>query len=118
MRIRRPEESIHVRIVAELRKAGVHFWHTPNESKATPAYRAKLKALGLSPGVPDLVIITPPPCGGYVGAALELKAEKGRLSESQKEWLKVFEGYGWAAACTKGYQESLDQLIDWGYLQL
>lgn len=119
MRIRRqkPEERIHVKIVAELRRAGVHFWHTPNESKATAAYRAKLKALGLSSGVPDLIIVTPPPCGGFVGAALELKAEKGRLSDTQKEWLQTLSGYGWATACTKGYQESIDILIEWGYLR-
>lgn len=117
MRIRKPEEIIHVKIVALLRKAGVRFWHTPNESKSTPAYRAKLKALGLSPGVPDLVIVTPPPCGGYIAAAIELKADKGRISDSQKEWLETLEGFGWAVACTKGFQASVDQLIEWGYLQ-
>lgn len=119
MRIRRqkPEERIHVKIVAELRRAGVHFWHTPNESKATAAYRAKLKALGLSSGVPDLIIVTPPPCGGFIGAALELKAEKGRLSDTQKEWLQILGGYGWAAACTRGYEDSINKLIEWGYLQ-
>jgi hypothetical protein len=112
----KPEEAIHVRVVAELRRSGVRFFHCANESKSTPAYRAKLARLGLSKGVPDLMIMTPPPCGGYTHAALELKSDKGRITPEQKEWLAFLEAHGWAVACTKGLDESLSQLISWGYI--
>lgn len=116
MRMRKPEERIQAHVVAQLRLAGVDFAHPPNESKSTPGYRAKLKAMGLSPGIPDLLIFTPPPCGGYVAAALELKSDKGRISTAQREWLDCLASYGWATACTKGLAASLQQLVDWGYL--
>lgn len=118
MRVLKPEEAIHVRVVAELRKAGIHeFWHTPNESRSTAGYRAKLHRLGLSKGVPDLVIPLPPPCGGYIAAALELKSDKGRITTEQKQWLETLAGLGWATACTRGLAESLGQLRAWGYIK-
>jgi hypothetical protein len=113
---RNPEEVIHVKTVAILRDLGVWFWHTPNESKATVAYRRKLHQLGLSPGVPDLVIVTPPPVGSFVGAVLELKSERGRVSEYQKEWIERFRKCGWATAVTFGLDATIAQLTDWGYI--
>lgn len=111
------EEEIHMAVVAELRKAGgVQFFHCPNEGQAKPQYRAKLKRLGLSAGVPDLVIVTPPPCGGYVAAALEIKREGGCLSDAQRGWLGAMAGAGWAVACEYGPEACLGRLRAWGYL--
>jgi hypothetical protein len=128
-----PEETIQIEVVARLRRAGVRFFHCPNGSKATAAYRAKLWTLGLEAGVPDIVIVTPPPCrssGPRIlkdpdgsgrdwwphGAALELKAPKGRASDEQKQWLSDLASLGWATAVTYGLDEALAQLRAWGYI--
>jgi hypothetical protein len=114
----KPEEFIHMTLVAELRIAGWdgYFFHPPNESRSTARYRGKLKALGLLPGVADLVFIAPPPCGGYVAAALEIKADKGRASPEQKLFLERAAAAGWATACTRGLDASRSKLREWGYL--
>lgn len=120
-----PEDQIHRAIVAKLRGAGVAFFHLYNPGTMTPHARAKAKALGAtspkgSPllggtGVPDLMIITPPPCGGYVGAALELKAPHGRARPEQREWLARLASIGWATAVVYGEAEALERLRLWGY---
>ena len=58
-----------------------HF-HVPNEGVRRPQYRAKLKKMGLRSGCPDLIIEYYPAKIIYV----ELKNEKGKLSQSQKLW--------------------------------
>ena len=110
-----PEYRIHLRAVAELRAADVRFFHTPNESNSPPQYRAKLKRMGLSKGVPDL-IIPAPTTGGAPGAVLELKSPRGRLSPEQRSWLAHWSSIGWAAAWTRGHAVTAGQLVVWGYI--
>lgn len=107
------EETIQKHVVARLRLARAVFCHVPNGSKAPPSYRAKLKALGLEPGVPDLLIFSAPigrPC------ALELKTEKGRLSPAQSDWLGKLQIHGWSTATAYGLDEALAQLVTWRVL--
>lgn len=125
------ELDIHRRVVAHLRRAGVCFFHVPNEGKRGPRARSLLHGMGVMPGIPDLVIVDPPRVGGFpvlvpwsdglggrpaVGAVLELKSETGRASPEQREWLAQFAARGWAAACTRGLDEAMSQLKEWGYL--
>jgi Fe2+ transport system protein FeoA len=104
------EETIQRHVVARLRIARAVFCHVPNGSKATPRYRAKLKALGVEPGVPDLLIFSAPggPC------ALELKTTKGRLSFDQLGWLGRLEELGWRVAVAYGLDDALARLESWG----
>ncbi len=121
-----PEEQIHLSVVGHLRKNNVSFFHLYNPGSMTPYARSKAKSLGAtSPnglpllggtGVPDLVIITPPPCGGYVAAALELKAPKGKPSAAQLVWLDYMASRRWAAAVAYGEAEALERLRAWGYI--
>ena len=113
----RSEESVHVAVADALRAYGVDFFHPPNESKAHVSKRVRLRKMGLSKGVPDIVIVTPPPCGGYVAAALEIKSDTGRPTPEQKEWIERMRAHGWAAAIAKGLDACLQQLRDWGYLR-
>ena len=123
-RRRQPEEAIQIAVVAHLRKHGVRFFHVPNGSKASAGYRAKLWSLGLEAGVPDIVIVDKPYGSReslseptpWAGAALELKADKGRPSDEQKQWLSDLAVRGWATAITYGLDEALAQLRAWGYL--
>ena len=63
-----------------------------------------LKATGLRPGFPDLMLIFP----GNVAFA-ELKSEKGVLSPAQKEWRDLLERFGFAWRLLK----SLDEMVDY-----
>ena len=134
MRFKRAEDRIHARAVAEIRahfiRTGVWsgakadvcpLFHCANESDTPPQYREKLRALGLEAGVPDLVIAHPSPQIApmrqyFSGAALEIKAPRGKLSPKQRAWLELFGRMGFATACTYGHQETADQLATWGYV--
>lgn len=106
----KPEEQIHRIAVAFLRANGVRFFHAANENNAPVQYRAKLKALGVSAGVPDLVILHP------VKAVLEIKSDRGVLSDPQREWLADFKAAGFSAVCTKGHIATANQLHEWGLI--
>lgn len=115
------EYEIHVRVVAMLRaqKTPPLFFHCPNEIKASAQYRAKLARLGVTPGVPDLLILDPAGGvigGGCVGAALELKSDTGTLKPAQRDFLDRMAGNGWATAVTYGLEQAIAQLRAWGYI--
>ena len=63
----------------------MRFFSIPNEGQRKVWFLNKLVKMGLKSGVPDLVIEFPQGRMVY----LEIKAAKGRLSETQKNWLKV-----------------------------
>ena len=93
------------------------FWcHTPNGGLRTKIAGAKLKAQGVKRGVPDVIIFDPPPGGGYVGAAIELKpVGKGRPSAEQKMWLEGLKERGWAVTIAHGWNEAVSWLESLGY---
>lgn len=116
------EDAIQIEVVRRLRAAGVKFFHVANERRTSARNGAKLKAMGVSAGVPDLIIVPPAKTLGQwtyahtLPYALELKADRGRLSDAQKQWLEHFKACGWHTAVTYGLTEAIDQLTDWGLL--
>jgi len=76
----------------------------PNGGKRSKAVAGKLKAEGVKAGVPDICL--PVACGKYHGLYIELKAEGGRASDSQRSWMvalaaqqyRVHLCVGWHAA--------------------
>lgn len=73
-----------------------------------------MRASGLKPGVPDVLIFTPTALAPK-GVALELKAAKGALSPEQRVWLERLSGLGWATVVAYGYEDALQQLGTLGY---
>ena len=71
----------------------------------------RLKAEGVQRGVPDLVL--PIPRGKHCGAYLELKANKGRLSEEQKDWLRFLEAQGYAVEVAWTAKDAFQFLRDY-----
>ena len=61
------------------------IFSVPNEGQRKVWYLNKLVRMGLKSGVPDLILEFPEGRMVY----LEIKAEKGKLSETQQKWLKV-----------------------------
>ena len=83
------ESDIQIEVVEWLKEQQKHyrfrFFYCVNEGKRKVWYLHKLVRMGLKSGVPDLILEFPKGRMVY----LELKAEKGKLSETQQNWLKV-----------------------------
>ena len=104
--------SEHDEQVAVVEYCGLHgypIFHIPNEAKRSPQTASRLKAEGMRSGVPDLCI--PVARGGFHSLYIEMKSEKGRLSGSQAEWIRLRREQGMCAYCCKGAGDAID-LID------
>lgn len=126
-----PEDKIQVRKIAYLRTNNIPCYHPANESDVPVQYRAKLQAMGVSPGVSDTVIVAPT-AQGHPGAVIEVKRDGWRPPKlpddprkdtraqrhwrNQLQWLEHYRAIGWAAEWRVGHRETADQLCAWGYI--
>ena len=64
------------------------YHHSPNEGVRHVAFRRRLKAMGMAAGWPDIELFVPKDGWRFpnekAGIFIELKAKKGRMTESQK----------------------------------
>lgn len=106
------EARIQADIVIVLSLAGVYLFSVPNESagKATPQKIQRLKAAGMRPGISDLVLIS----DSGVAHFLEVKTDKGRLSDSQIRFRDWCQAKGWPWAIARSSTEALAQAKAWG----
>ena len=83
------ESDIQIEVVEWLKSKQseyrMRFFSIPNEGQRKVWFLNKLVRMGLKSGVPDLVIEFPKGRMVY----LEIKTEKGKLSETQQNYLKV-----------------------------
>ena len=97
------------------------FSATANGGKRDKRTAAALKKQGVKPGLPDLLIFTPPPNGVGVGLAIELKRarasgkQRGRVSAHQEIWLEELRSVGWRAEVAYGLDHALEILTRAGY---
>jgi len=102
---RTEEDSLQKATARYLRShfPGVLAWHTPNGGKRSPATGAMLKAMGTMPGVPDWTFILASGKASFI----ELKAEKGIVSDNQKG----FKGRAVARGCPYCVVRSLAEFV-------
>ena len=81
------------------------LYHIPNEIKCNAAQGKQRKDIGVKSGVPDLCL--PVARGQYHGLYIEMKAERGRVSENQKKWLKRLMEQGYLAKVCYGFDEAI-----------
>jgi len=113
--LKRPEQQIHKAVVSHLNARSeprVFFWHTPNEGKRGFVNAAALKAMGMTAGIPDLLILK----SGQLHA-LELKAPGGCLTDAQRLVLAHLENCGAQTAVAHSLDEALVTLEFWGILK-
>lgn len=89
----------------------IPVFHIPNGGSRNVAEARHLKAQGVKPGVPDLFI--PVPGSRYAGLFVEMKAQKGRVSEYQKAWLNLLNRNGYRAVVCYGFDEARKILDDY-----
>lgn len=78
------------------------LYHTPNEGKRSYFTAAKLKAEGMRPGLPDIVLAVPR--GGYGALYIELKTQKGRPSKDQLDYIDLLRSCGNVAMICRGWE--------------
>ena len=111
------EEWEQAALVDWLRAKGLRFYHVPNEGRHSVQYRAKQLRLGVSAGVPDIVITTRPPAKPEArGVAVELKRTVGgRVSPAQAEWLEGLRADGHETKVAIGAIDAIEWLKSLGY---
>lgn len=83
----------------------------PLQGARTPRNGARMKAEGLRKGTPDMFLAVARK--GKHGLWIELKAEKGRLSDSQFEMLNILTAQDFKAVQTTGFDETLNILTNY-----
>ena len=106
------ELAIHVAVAGHLRaRADAHVWwfHPANGEHRDPRTGAKLRAMGVQPGTPDLLLLI----GGRLHA-LELKRHDGRLSPQQRACHRAITVAGGFVATAWDVDSALAILEAWG----
>jgi hypothetical protein len=108
----RTEEIEQARLVKWSHKAAVRSlmpalrWlhHSPNGGKRDAVVGGQMKALGVKPGFPDLIL---PHCDGsaFIGLVIEMKSATGRTTDTQDEWLDHFTQQGWLVHVARSAEE-------------
>lgn len=87
------------------------LYHTPNGGSRNLAEAAKLKRMGVKPGIPDLFL--PFPAGGWCGLWLEMKTEEGRPTLCQRDWIEYLRSVGYCAYVCHNAGEAINALEDY-----
>lgn len=86
------------------------LFHVPNGGARSPRTAGMLKAAGVKPGVPDLLL--PVARVRFVGFALELKSEEGSPpTAEQTDWLAHLAGEGWKTAVAFGADDAITRMV-------
>lgn len=111
---RRPEDALQSQIVSFSRsnfdRREWRLFHVPNGGKRTKAEAGRFVALGVSSGVPDLVLVGPDGFTGWI----EVKAPKGVTSGPQDDWAEYLTANGHRYGLVRSLDEFRALLVDWG----
>ena len=67
-----------------------------------------LKAQGVRAGVPDIFLAAP--SRPYSGLFIELKAEGGRVQDTQREWTAALSTQGYRTVVCYGFEAARDEI--------
>lgn len=109
------EQSV---VVAWLRTRRHHVFAVPNAAKRSASLGAYMRKEGCLSGVPDLILITPPPSQPFTHVAIEMKRRDGKTRDISPTQLIVHEqmrANGWQVLVCFGSQMAIDALVEMGY---
>lgn len=106
------EDGLQIKCIGHARRYLKHplVWHTANERQTSQRRGAKLKQMGVTPGIPD--ILAADARGGFFGLAVELKAKGNKLTDHQKFMLEWFEFGGWYP-CVVWSEAGMIDMLNW-----
>lgn len=99
------EDNFQKSVARYLDAKGVLWFHCPNGGSRNVSEAAKLKSMGVKPGIPDVLILEPRK--NWYGMAIELKVGKNKPTEHQEKMQRLFISKNWY--CLVCY--SLDETI-------
>lgn len=85
------------------------MYHVPNEGKRSAVTGARLKREGMKKGVADICL--PVPRGEYHGLYIELKANDGRASKEQLEFLEGVTEQGYFGCVCFGAEDAQKAIL-------
>jgi len=86
--------------------------HIPNGGFRGKREAARLKRMGVKPGVPDLHL--PVARGGFHGLYVEMKRrDGGRVSSEQRVWLAALHTAGHCVAVCEGHEQAVAVIRDY-----
>lgn len=101
----------------DLKYPKVLFCHVPNGGSRHFLEAVKFKAMGVKPGVPDLLIfaagkrgMNPVGINPYLGLAIELKVGKNKTNENQIKFLTGLALAGWKTAVCYSFDEAREEI--------
>lgn len=110
MRIKHREDDLQVACMRYMAYQYPHIMaiHVPNGGNRNPREAARLKSMGVKPGVPDILIFhrmidgSDPECDHvWSGLAIELKVPPNKVTASQQEVMHKLEQESWITrVCT------------------
>lgn len=95
------EDDLQKSVALYLDHTGHTWFHPPNGGYRSGREAAKLKAMGVKPGVPDIIILD-------IQTAIELKVGKNKQTQAQVDWQHKLEELGWNYHVCR----SLDEVIE------
>lgn len=109
------EHNLQVACVRWLKLQYPQFAHNlfavPNGGKRDKVTAGKMKAEGVLAGVSDLIFLK---SNANFGALLiEMKDEKGKQSEAQKEWQKLIEADGYKYVVCRSLEDFMREIKDY-----
>ena len=114
------EYALHVSVVGLLDRfalPGVLYWHC-NNTLSNVRHAAKMKRMGVKPGVADLIIMSPSLSPlRKMPAFLEFKSPKGRLSEDQIQFAFTVKLLGCRYEIAHTIEEATYWLIEFGAIE-
>lgn len=87
--------------------------HSPNGGKRNAREAARFKAMGTRAGFPDLFLAVP--SNGSHGLFIELKSDKGRLTDNQQAYLTILQRQGYAVAVVRTLEDFMKTINEYLY---
>ena len=113
----KPEQVEMIIIFDWIRKQKLHkvAFHIANERKTTPQGGALLRRMGVLAGVSDIFLARAK--NGFHGLFLEIKADGGKLSPNQIEFLKSMDTEGYDTDTCVGHKAAIQRISEYLGLQ-
>ena len=85
--------------------------HSPNGGKRDAVTGGQMKALGVKPGFPDLIL--PWRTDQHTGLVIEMKSSTGRTTTEQDEWLAHLASQGWLTTIARSAESARCIICDY-----
>lgn len=102
--MKKSEHHEQIKLIAWANSMDLPIFAIPNGGARHASTGAKLKREGVRPGVPDLML--PVASCGFHGLFIEMKAEGGRVSKKQKQWIARLNTNGYLAVVCYGFEDA------------